>query len=84
MIKIIIDDEQQKEMNEWIVNHQKSCSKILEHKSIFEETGYIPCGGWGEITLQVVYTSFGPIINVKCDCGEEMCIGEVEYYEDGE
>ena len=82
MIKIIIDNEQQEKMNKWIANHRKSCSKILEHRKIFEKTGYIPCGGWGETILQVVYTSFGPIINVKCSCGEGMCIGEVEYYED--
>ena len=42
MIKIIIDDEQQKEMNEWIKEHEKTCSAIKEHKELFEKTGFIP------------------------------------------
>ena len=77
-ITYTLDPHQVKQMNDWIEKHNKSrkCpinKRIREHR----KKGVMPCGGWRQYSLEISFSSIANLATIKCQCGEELYLGEV-------
>lgn len=59
--------EQEKRYNEWKIKHDRVCPLKGNEGAI-----------GGRITFCFTGTSLGQIVNVKCGCGEEICLNDFE------
>lgn len=73
-----LDKLQVKQMNTWIEKHNKSRKcPINKRRREHRKKGIIPCGGECQYSLEITFASFANLASVKCECGEELYLGEV-------
>ena len=70
--------EQVIEMDTWITEHNslKKC-KINRERRKNKKKGIYPCGGYGQYSVEITFTTIANIAYVKCACGQVHYLGEV-------
>ena len=73
-----LDPLQVKQMNDWIEKHNKS-RKCFVNKRIreYRKKGIFPCGGHCQYSLEITFASMANLATIRCECGEELYLGEV-------
>ena len=74
----ILDPLQVKQMNDWIEKHNKSRKcPINKRRREHRKKGIFPCGGECQYSLDITFATMANLASIKCECGEEMYLGEV-------
>jgi hypothetical protein len=73
-----LDKLQVSQMNAWIEKHNKSrkCS-VNKRRREHRKKGIMPCGGECQYSLEITFASMANLASIKCECGEELYLGEV-------